>query len=251
MVPGLNSFREWFKDYKDQYVLIGGAACDIYMESADAAFRATKDLDIVLIVEAVTAEFVSHFWEYVKAGGYEHMDRSRQKPEFYRFSKPSSRNYPAMLELFSRPPYNVSLEFPANIAPVHIEDASISLSAILLDDEYYNFLVAGRTSVDDISILDYRYIIPFKAKAWLDLSDKRAAGESIDGKDVKKHKNDVLRLANELTAGSTMALPIKIREDMQEFIERVNKERADMRSLGLRDRSFEKLMLLLKIHYDL
>lgn len=74
MVPGLNSFREWFKDYKDQYVLIGGAACDIYMESADAAFRATKDLDIVLIVEAVTAEFVSHFWEYVKAGGYEHMD---------------------------------------------------------------------------------------------------------------------------------------------------------------------------------
>lgn len=251
MVPGLDSFRQWFKDHKDQYVLIGGAACDVYMQSADATFRATKDLDIVLIIEAVTAEFVSHFWEYVKAGGYEHLDRSRQKPEFYRFSKPRSREYPAMLELFSRPPHNISLEFPANIIPVHIEDASISLSAILLDDDYYNFLVAGRTSVDDISILDYRYIIPFKAKAWLDLSDKKAAGESIDSKDVKKHKNDVLRLANELTIGASMNLPGKIRADMQKFIGRMNKERADMRSLGLRGRSFEELMLLLKEHYDL
>lgn len=38
MVPGLESFRQWFKDYKDQYVLIGGAACDVYMQSADAIF---------------------------------------------------------------------------------------------------------------------------------------------------------------------------------------------------------------------
>ena len=30
MVPGLSSFREWFSDFTDQYVIIGGAACDIY-----------------------------------------------------------------------------------------------------------------------------------------------------------------------------------------------------------------------------
>lgn len=33
MVPGLKSFRESFSDFADQYVIIGGAACDIYMES--------------------------------------------------------------------------------------------------------------------------------------------------------------------------------------------------------------------------
>lgn len=54
MVPGLKSFRESFSDFADQYVIIGGAACDIYMESEDSFFRATKDLDIVLIVEALT-----------------------------------------------------------------------------------------------------------------------------------------------------------------------------------------------------
>ena len=29
MVKGLDTFREFFKDFEEQYVLIGGAACDI------------------------------------------------------------------------------------------------------------------------------------------------------------------------------------------------------------------------------
>lgn len=36
MVPGLKSFKESFSDFMDQYVIIGGAACDIYMESEDS-----------------------------------------------------------------------------------------------------------------------------------------------------------------------------------------------------------------------
>ena len=154
MVPGLKSFRESFSDFADQYVIIGGAACDIYMESEESSFRATKDLDIVLIVEALTPEFVSKFWQYVQTAGYQHIDKSKQKPEFYRFSKPISKEYPAMIELFSRPPYNVELSFAANVVPIHVDDSSISLSAILLNDEYYEFMKSGRISIDGISILD-------------------------------------------------------------------------------------------------
>ena len=33
MVKGLDRFREFFKDFEDQYVLIGGAACDILFAS--------------------------------------------------------------------------------------------------------------------------------------------------------------------------------------------------------------------------
>lgn len=51
---GLDKFKEYFMGYQDQYVLIGGAACDIIFEEQDTAFRATKDLDLVLIVEALT-----------------------------------------------------------------------------------------------------------------------------------------------------------------------------------------------------
>ncbi|RZB30108.1 MAG: hypothetical protein SRB1_02388 [Desulfobacteraceae bacterium Eth-SRB1] len=46
MVRGLDLFRDYFKDYTDKYILIGGTACDLAMESMGLNFRATKDLDI-------------------------------------------------------------------------------------------------------------------------------------------------------------------------------------------------------------
>ena len=58
MVKGLPKFEEYFSKYSDNYILIGGAACDIHIEDEGLTFRATKDLDIVLIVEAVTPKFV-------------------------------------------------------------------------------------------------------------------------------------------------------------------------------------------------
>jgi len=57
MVAGLDKFRDYFADDTDKYVLIGGAACDTVFKSNDTAFRATKDLDMVLIMEALTPDF--------------------------------------------------------------------------------------------------------------------------------------------------------------------------------------------------
>ena len=53
---GIDTFRKYFADYEEQYVLIGGAACDILFESNEVNFRATRDLDMVLIVEKIWAE---------------------------------------------------------------------------------------------------------------------------------------------------------------------------------------------------
>ncbi|MGF6314219.1 hypothetical protein ABIA60_000497 [Pseudomonas frederiksbergensis] len=52
MVVGIDRFREYFKDYQGSYVLIGGVAASITMELLDEPFRATKDLDVVLVIEA-------------------------------------------------------------------------------------------------------------------------------------------------------------------------------------------------------
>ena len=38
------------------------------------------------------------------------------------------------------------------------------------------------------------HIILFKIKAWLDLSERRENGEHIDSKNIKKHKNDIMRI---------------------------------------------------------
>ena len=61
MVKGIDQFRAHFEGFNDRYVLIGGAACYLAMEEAGLDFRVTKDLDIVLCVEALDAEFVDAF----------------------------------------------------------------------------------------------------------------------------------------------------------------------------------------------
>ena len=52
MVKGLDLFRDKFADFSEQYVLIGGTAAYLLLDKADLQPRATKDLDIVLCVEA-------------------------------------------------------------------------------------------------------------------------------------------------------------------------------------------------------
>lgn len=52
MVAGMESFIHRFRDYSDCYTIIGGAACDILMTEADTDFRVTKDIDMILIMEA-------------------------------------------------------------------------------------------------------------------------------------------------------------------------------------------------------
>ncbi len=53
MIRGMESFKSWFQGYEDYYTIIGGTACDLLMSEEGLDFRATKDLDIVLILEAV------------------------------------------------------------------------------------------------------------------------------------------------------------------------------------------------------
>ena len=54
MVNGFTKFKERFQGFENQYVIIGGTACDLIMENEELPFRATKDVDIVLIVESIT-----------------------------------------------------------------------------------------------------------------------------------------------------------------------------------------------------
>lgn len=144
MVTGIDSFKEWFKGFEEQYVIIGGTACDVLMTEEGMDFRATKDIDLVLIVEAISADFGKTFWEYVKAAGYRNCNKSSGVPQFYRFSHPVSKQYPVMVELFTRRLDAIPLPKDAVLTPLPMEDDISSLSAILLDDDYYTFLKAEK-----------------------------------------------------------------------------------------------------------
>ena len=251
MVTGIDSFKEWFKGSEEQYAIIGGTACDILMTEEGLDFRATKDIDLVLIIEAVDANFGKKFWEYVKQAGYEHCNKSSGVPQFYRFTHPITNQYPAMIELFTRKLDAIQLPEDAVLTPLPMDEDISSLSAILLDNDYYEFLKQGKVVVDGVTVLDAAYLIPFKAKAWLDLKERKLNGEQVDSKNIKKHKNDVFRLAQLITANTRQVLSSEIAEDMKKFLSEIADETVDLKSLGIRGTDKQKIIDMLYLCYNL
>lgn len=251
MVSGVESFRKWFAEYTDQYTIIGGTACDLLMSEDGLDFRATRDIDMVLIVESLTPEFGRRFWEYVKAAGYEHRNKSTGEPQFYRFSKPSSREYPYMIELFSGRVDAIELPEDAVLTPLPLDDEISSLSAILMNADYYQFLREGKTVLNDIPVLDAAHLIPFKAKAWLDLTERNRNGEHVDSKNIRKHKNDVFRLSILLTSDIRVILSAAIRSDLEKFFSAMEAETIDLKAFSIRSQSQQEILQKLKTIYGL
>lgn len=248
MIKGIEIFKEYFRDYKEQYVLIGGGACDLIFEDIGTVFRATKDLDLVLIVEALTPEFGKRFWDFIRDGGYRNKVKNDGKLQFYRFDKPQQSSFPFMIELFSRTDA-VFDDINHGCAPIHLGEEISSLSAILMNVDYYQLLVQGKTVVADIVILSHIYLIPFKAKAWLDLSQRRDSGHSTAIRDIKKHKNDIVRLASILTVNDRCELPEGVKADMQQFIAQFEKNPTEPKILNIFGLTVTDIIEVLKIVY--
>ncbi len=85
----------------------------------------------------------------------------------------------------------------------------------------------------DISVLNEKYLIPFKAKAWLDLNAREQHGEHVDGKDLKKHKYDVFRLAQLLAPEDRVSLNDEAYHDLADFLGEISHETLPMKQLGI------------------
>ena len=251
MVRGIESFKKWFSTNDSQYVIIGGTACDILMNHYGLDFRSTKDIDIVLIIEAIDKDFGMKFWEYIELAEYKHCKKSSSIPEFYRFVDPKSSEFPQMIELFTRKLDSINLPNSSRITPLPIDDDISSLSAILLNDDYYDLLNKGKKNVDGLSVLSAEYLILFKIKAWLDLTYRKNNGETIDSKNIKKHKNDVFRLGQLITAESRLVLAEEIATDMKRFLDEMEKEAVDLKALGIRGFNQKTIVSLLRNCYGI
>jgi hypothetical protein len=251
VVRGLNVFRDRFAGFEDRYVLIGGAAVEVAMDAAGLPFRVTKDLDIVLHVEALDAQFATAFWAFVADGGYEFKERSTGKPTLYRFSKPTDESFPYMLELFSRRPELIEPPVDCRLTPLPIAEEVSSLSAILLDDDYYDFVQEGTRADGGLSVLAPEYIVPLKARAWIDLTDRHERGEAVSRDDIKKHRNDIIRLSQLMSPEARIALPDAIGGDLKEFVARALHDGAEPRVFGVIGMTLQDVRSLLSAVYDL
>lgn len=252
MIIGLDRFRKHFAPYADQYVLIGGTACTIVMQEAGFDFRATKDLDIVLYVEALHENFAKAFWLFVEEGGYVNRQHSTSRDIFYRFSSPIKSDYPTMLELFSRIPNGIKLSKQGHLTPIPIDESIASLSAILLDEDYYHFIHSGKIKINDLPILDATHLIPIKARAYLDLVNRKMNGEKIDDRDIRKHKNDIIHLFQLLSPDNRIKLPVPIQTDLHIFLKKIKDGPfIDCKSLGLKNTNQQKIIEILSKIYGI
>ena len=231
-VNGLDLFAEKFKDYTDNFIIVGGTACSLAMTDVGIDFRATNDIDMIVIVEELSIAFGKQFWEFIKAGGYE-IWKSEEQTHFFRFIEPKIASYPKMIELFSRNQDWVPEDMVGKYTKLVVGDEISSLSAILLDDTYYQFLKSGSEIVNDLPILKPVYLIAFKAKAHVDLTRKHNEGKHINERDLKKHKNDIFRLVQLLDPEERIDISDSVKEDLQQFFALIENEKIDMKALHL------------------
>ena len=238
MVRGLDKLKEYFKDYPDNFIIIGGTACDIIIDEAGFTPRATKDIDIILIVEALSTDFIKQFWQFITDGKYERKEKSEDEHKYYRFIKPEDKNFPFQIELFARNPDLLDLDEGTYMTPIPVDDDLLSLSAILLDETYYKYLIDNSTIEDDVQRANTEALISLKAKAYLDIAKRIAAGGKEDSKHLRKHKGDVFRLGVMLTETNSFELPNAIKKDMQEFVDTIKYDLPDkqiFKTMGLRN----------------
>lgn len=251
MVKGIEKFKEYFKEFEGSYVIIGGTACEIHEELYAQNPRATKDIDIILVVEALSQEFVMRFWDLVKTAGYEQRNKGtgegdRHKHEYYRFVKPANTEFPYQIELFSR---NMGLlNFPedAHITPIPTDDDLSSLSAILMDDDYYDFTIKHSHVEDGVHIANVESLICLKCKAFLEMTERKSQGEQVDSKHIQKHKKDVFRLAAMLAPSERFVdVPQTLKDDISLFCDTVKEELPNQdffKSAGLRNITGEQML---------
>lgn len=249
MVEGIEKFINNFKSYQGAFVVIGGTACAAVLEEAGLPFRTTKDIDIVLIAEALDENFMTAFWDFIHEGHYSIRESVEGKKILYRFEKPQSQGFPSCLELFSRIPLK-DRHSRGHKLRIQAPGTRLYLSAIFMEDDYYKFIGEGIQKIAGIPIADAIHLIPLKAKAWLEMNARRTAGEKIDSRDIEKHRKDILRLFVLIDPGTKLRIPEIIQADLAEFIAKGFKNwKPDMRSLGLGDIGLDEVAQGLRAVY--
>ena len=70
-------------------------------------------------------------------------------------------------------------------------------------------------------------------------------GEHVDSKNIKKHKNDVFRLAQVIALDTRQMVSAEILEDMKQFLGLVENDNGDLKTIGVKEISYKTMIELL------
>lgn len=222
-IKGIETFKRYFSGFDENYIIIGGTACSIILRDAAIPPRATKDIDMILIVDQMTPEFGRRFWQFIKDGNYTIRERKRgegRQPvsELFRFSRPKSEEFPYQIELLSKSLHILTIPAGFHLVPIPVGGEVSSLSAILMDEEFYHFALAHSITEDGLPVADTIALICLKMKAYLNLSEQQPPARSSD---LRKHISDVFKLMASGSAADPIVLSNSMRGDVMSFVEKM------------------------------
>lgn len=236
MVKGLEKFKEHFVGFEDNYVIIGGTACDIALRYSDMRPCATDDIDMILIIEKITPEFARRFWEFIDLGDYKTRQRKREDKEpvteLFRFINPKEE-FPIQIELLSRYPDILGEPTGFHLTPIPVGEEIPSLSAILLDEEYYHQTIESSIIENNVRIANPLSLMCLKMKAFLNLTNEKETNLSVRSADIKKHRDDVFKLlAMRIDPFTSVELSANMKGEVTTFIRLIE---ASLPNQSLRD----------------
>ena len=228
----LNQIRHFcshFAGHEESFVLIGGSACSCWYADSPTSFRGTRDIDVVIVVEALNREFVDLLVAYLRDNGYaswvRHPQNGPAKRVMYRFVNPANRRAAAKIELLSRSGEIRRIESLQSAVPIKAEDEYTGLSGIVLDDAYYDFIRTQCQTVMGCPVLSLPGLVLLKIKAFLNLGAAVAEAGAPQGGDSaadnrKKHRNDVffmLATMEPALYATPISLPPALMDDVRAF----------------------------------
>ncbi len=83
------------------------------------------------------------------------------------------------------------------------------------------------------------------------LKKRKNNGEHVDSKNIKKHKNDIFRLAQLISPDTKQLLNAEVENDMKTFLSEIANEEVDLKLLGIRGTSQKELIDILYKCYNL
>lgn len=212
MIQGLVSFTEYFKEYEDHYVVIGGLATAMVMNDLGFTARATKDIDLVVISKE-NEEFIKRLLSFIDIAGYQTKQRTNNdsRRNLFRFLDSEDKNYPEQLELFAIHSDDSQIAKDNHIIPIQTPQYYDYLSAILLDTDYFNLLIEHTTNIEGLHVATPEVLIPLKIHAYLNLTKSGS-------QDAKKHLRDIVKLITLLDEDERVILEGEPKKDFLEFL---------------------------------
>lgn len=216
-VHGLKHFTDFFAQLSEHYVIIGGIATNHFLHANDLITRTTKDIDLVVLANP-NQLFADKLRDYVLKGRYQIETDSAGNKRNYRFRDPQEAAHPKQIEIFSTAPLDLALEPGQRVVPFVTSPGLESLSAILMDGDYFALVKSTNIVQEGVPLLSGDGLVPLKVRAFIDLDSRKRQGERIDQSDIKKHRNDIIRLTQTLSLG-VFVIADSIKNDLRAFLE--------------------------------